>query len=267
MSYDKLVDSAQLDSDLEDVADAIRAKTGGTAQLAFPAGFVSGIGGLELWNWMGKESTKIATYAKTTVALADTAFNGWTPSTSAKVIKSGSAAGTFVADMANYEYLIRWRWRFDAAYIAGATLKNQVNRECAELWQVVTRRAGSLANIAAGTSPSNTCVTLYIAPLNVYYGGTDGTTLTYTHSISYGIYPSATAATFSSSTSDTPTVTVKCPAANARCSASYFATARAPDLDQANSKYSYYGEVYRIKRKSFMQEATESLYDIYNNGV
>lgn len=46
MAVDKLVDSAQLESDLTDVADAIRAKTGGTADLAFPADFVSEIGSI-----------------------------------------------------------------------------------------------------------------------------------------------------------------------------------------------------------------------------
>lgn len=46
MAYDKLVDSAQLNSDLEDVADAIRAKSGGSSQLAFPSGFVSEIGNI-----------------------------------------------------------------------------------------------------------------------------------------------------------------------------------------------------------------------------
>ena len=43
MSVDKLVDSSQLDSDLTSVANAIRAKSGGSSQLAFPAGFVSEI--------------------------------------------------------------------------------------------------------------------------------------------------------------------------------------------------------------------------------
>ena len=46
MSVDKLVDSAQLDSDLTSVANAIRAKTGGSSQLAFPSGFVSAISGI-----------------------------------------------------------------------------------------------------------------------------------------------------------------------------------------------------------------------------
>ena len=40
------VDSTQLDTDLTSVADAIRAKSGGSSQLAFPAGFVSEIGNI-----------------------------------------------------------------------------------------------------------------------------------------------------------------------------------------------------------------------------
>ena len=47
MAVDKLVDSAQLDSDLEDVADAIRAKSGGESPLAFPSGFISEIGSIQ----------------------------------------------------------------------------------------------------------------------------------------------------------------------------------------------------------------------------
>ena len=43
MSLDKLVDSSQLDTDLTSVANAIRTKGGTSAQLAFPAGFVSAI--------------------------------------------------------------------------------------------------------------------------------------------------------------------------------------------------------------------------------
>lgn len=46
MAVDKLVDSTQLDSDLTSVANAIRAKSGGSNQLAFPAGFVSEIGNI-----------------------------------------------------------------------------------------------------------------------------------------------------------------------------------------------------------------------------
>ena len=43
MALDKAVDSAQLNADLTAVADAIRAKGGTSAQLAFPDGFVSAV--------------------------------------------------------------------------------------------------------------------------------------------------------------------------------------------------------------------------------
>lgn len=46
MSVDKLVDSTQLNTDLTSVANAIRAKSGGSSQLAFPNGFVSEIGNI-----------------------------------------------------------------------------------------------------------------------------------------------------------------------------------------------------------------------------
>lgn len=46
MSVDKLVDSSQLDADLTSVANAIRTKGGTSAQLAFPAGFISAIGAI-----------------------------------------------------------------------------------------------------------------------------------------------------------------------------------------------------------------------------
>lgn len=43
MAVDKLVDSTQLDTDLTSVANAIRTKGGTSAQLAFPADFVSAV--------------------------------------------------------------------------------------------------------------------------------------------------------------------------------------------------------------------------------
>ena len=43
MAVDKLVDSTQLDADLTSVANAIRTKGGTSAQMAFPAGFVSAV--------------------------------------------------------------------------------------------------------------------------------------------------------------------------------------------------------------------------------
>lgn len=43
MAYDKIIDSAKLDADLTTVADAIRAKSGASAALAFPEGFIASV--------------------------------------------------------------------------------------------------------------------------------------------------------------------------------------------------------------------------------
>lgn len=47
MAYDRIIDSAALESNLTAVADAIRAKGGTNAALAFPDGFVRAIGMIE----------------------------------------------------------------------------------------------------------------------------------------------------------------------------------------------------------------------------
>lgn len=51
MAVDKLVDSAQLDADLASVANAIRAKGGTSAQLAFPNGFISAVEAIPTAQW------------------------------------------------------------------------------------------------------------------------------------------------------------------------------------------------------------------------
>lgn len=51
MAVDKLVDSAQLDADLTSVANAIRAKGGTSAQLAFPNDFVTAVEAIETAQW------------------------------------------------------------------------------------------------------------------------------------------------------------------------------------------------------------------------
>lgn len=47
MALDKLVDSSQLDSDLNDLANAILAKSNGRAPITFPAGFVTEVESIE----------------------------------------------------------------------------------------------------------------------------------------------------------------------------------------------------------------------------
>lgn len=67
MALDKLVDSTQLDADLASVAGAIRTKGGTSAQLQFPAGFVSAVEAIPTGGGggYGTCTTAEATLAKT----------------------------------------------------------------------------------------------------------------------------------------------------------------------------------------------------------
>ena len=79
MAVDKLVDSAQLDFDLTSVANAIRAKSGGSGQLAFPSGFVSEIGNIPSggnFTLIGQATLNLEEYTNTqTDETIDTGIN------------------------------------------------------------------------------------------------------------------------------------------------------------------------------------------------
>lgn len=197
--------------------------------------------------------------------LADTGFATWTPSTTASAIVTADNVTTFVANMVDYEYLIHWKCTFDAVYPSGTTLKAAPIREIADIWQVVLRRPNSINTIESESFVGNGCVTMSTTPLNVYYNSSG--VKSYTYSISYGIYPAAAAATFSSSTSNTPTVTVKRPSYNSRCSSTYFSTARAGDIDQDESMIKIRGELWMVPIGSTMRSLYESLIDLYNNPI
>ena len=220
-----------------------------------------------IYHWEGDElellNDNVYSVEKT---LKSTSFNGWTPSTTAKTIFSAqNAAETLAADMLNYDYILKWYFRFLAAYQSGATLKLQTNKQEIVLWQQITRRSGSLADINAGRQLSNVCLAHITAPLIFYYNSSGA--LTYSYTGSYGIYCAATAATFSNSTSDTPTVTIKSPAVSARCSNTYMSTARAAELDQDNSKFTLTGKLYRVKHGSDMFSAYKELVDYHVAGL
>ena len=223
--------------------------------------------GSYLWNWMGDKTEWIKTIYTTSFTLGSTTFPSWTPSTTAKAIKSSTTLTdeAFTADFTQYEYILRWRCQFTAAYNSGATKKVQVYKEIADIYQVVFQRPNTVANVEASNFNYNVCTTLYTSPLLVYYDSS-GVLKPY-FSIAYGIYPSATAAGISSTSSDTPTITPKTPAYNARCSTSYFATARAAELDTTNSIIKMKGDLYRIPKHSTLRTMYDDLIYLYNHSL
>ena len=80
MAYDKVVDSASLDSKLTQVADAIRTKGNTSADLQFPSGFISAVQairtGTELQIIVSVTSGATVTATKGSLSVSGTAVNG-----------------------------------------------------------------------------------------------------------------------------------------------------------------------------------------------
>lgn len=217
-------------------------------------------------DWMGIEPEFVKTVFDKSYVLADTDYATWTPSTTAAVIvASETLTEKYAADMATYEYLLRWRFEADIQHLEGQTLKAVPLREIQEIVQVLCKRPSSRANIEAGNFDGNTCLTGFTVPF-LSYRNTSGT-LTYTWSTSYGFYSAVVAATFSSGTSDTPNVTIKTPSISARCNSSYFATARGAYVDQDNTKMRLVGDLFRVKKGNFVRGCYSDVVDIYNNSI
>ncbi len=91
MALDKLVDSAQLDAGLASVAGAIRTKGGTSAQLQFPAGFVSAVEAIPTGGGGGAQTIATGTFTGDgsgnafipigkTMPECDFVFSLWVPS-------------------------------------------------------------------------------------------------------------------------------------------------------------------------------------------
>lgn len=215
-------------------------------------------------DWLGKNAELFKpNFYLNEFTLYDTAFNGWTPSTTAKDILATATAGTFSANLTDYEYYIVWKCGVDPVYTGTPTLKAHTLLTRAYEVQQIYKRPSNWANITADNFNGNVCGTMITQNFLRYYGSTTGT-VTYSWNVSYGFYYTLTASTFSSSTSDTPTVTVKTPKLSARCSTTYMSTGNARLVDQLASKCWIACDIYRIKRDGILRGVHNEQVDFIN---
>lgn len=224
---------------------------------------VATIVGTRAYNPFGDELTLLESYASESWLLKNTSYNGWAPSTTAKtIVSSATKSSTQVLDLDQYEYLIKWIVTANIAYASGTTKKGAPVKQITVLYQHIHRKPSSFSNLSDEIDNYNYCVTLFTAPLMDYYDTSGSHKVAWTGS--YGFYGAATAATFSSSTSLTPTLTVKRPAMTARCSTTYFTTTMAAAVDQNTSTMSCRGYLYRMKKGSFGRAAYDDVIEEYN---
>lgn len=218
------------------------------------------------YSFLGANMELVKTYPKETTLLSATDFNGWTPSTTAKVIKASTNLETLGINTANYDYCIVWRFNVTPVYGSSATNTARVVENAQVLYQFIFRRSSNLTNIMSGTNNGNATVSPFLYAVLDYFNGSG--THTWTTSASYGLYISSTAPTFSSSTSTTPNLTIKRPAMNARCSTTYMSTGNASAIDQANTKLELDCKLYRMKAGTCdLFNVFQNVFDLYRNGI
>lgn len=212
------------------------------------------------WSPYGNGAELITTYDMGTIKLSATGFNGWSPSATATSIKATTNLGTITSpSLDQYEYVLHTVFESNTQYASGTTLNAAVVRQIFDIVQTVYRKPSTRTNLASSTDNYNYCTTLFTAPFMEYYNTTPAITMAWTGS--YGIYCAATAATFSSSTSTSATITVRSPVFYARCNDSYFTTTMASAVDQANSSIKCKVEVYRVSKGG------SPMYNMFHNIV
>lgn len=233
--------------------------TGDITVNAIPEGYKDMSGDLA---WMGADTEYVDELYTQTITLADTNFASWTPSTTASAIQAMDSVATFVADMTAYDYIIRWTLEADIVYQEGATLKAATVKDVSQVYQYIFRRPSNRANLIAENFNYNACMTMASAYYADYYNSSGAEVMAYT--ASYGIYQTVQAATFSSTTAASPTVTVKRPILYARCNSTYWATARAAEVDQDESTVTLKADLFRIPSSGILRRMYETLADVYN---
>ena len=218
-------------------------------------------------SWLGQEAELVATFAKETTALSATSYNGWTPSTTAKTIKSGASLTAVAIDLEQYDYLLRWQFFCEPVYNGSETNTARMVKTAQEMYQGIFRRPNSLANIGTLTEAGNACQTINTPSLMEYWN--NNSSHTYTWSASYGIYAAATAATFASSTALQTNLTPKRPSISARCSTTYFSTGNAGKVTQASTYLYTQGWLYRIKKGKSLgyNQYTVNVCSLFNDGI
>ena len=219
------------------------------------------------FNWMGENPEFVKTVYSLDTTLDKTSFNGWTPSGTAKTIVATTTLTTKeTMNLSQYDYIILWISDCQVAYdntwspSAGSCM-----RQISMRTQAVLRRPQD-ATVPTGVfdygiSQEASIIVYY----NKYY--TNASTIYIRSSVYSPCYISAiTAFTLSSTTADSPQVTIKTPVLAARCNASYFSTGNAEKVDQANTSVKLVGDLYRVKKGTSHTAGTWGIIDnIYNN--
>ena len=199
------------------------------------------------WNYLGANATLVSNFSDFSVALKDTDFNTWTPSTTATLILDTATFGTISADMKNYDYIVRWTFWTDLKYNAGATMKVMPWKQRSIAMHQTYRSPRYYSDFTQETNTYNRIAGIDLSTAVMLYYASNGS-MSVQITGGYGFYATTQTPTLSSTTNDNITITLPRPKLYARCSTTYFATARAAEIDKTNSKLYLRCEVFRVDK-------------------
>ena len=209
--------------------------------------------------WLGADATLVHEITPITIALKDTDFNTWTPSTTAATVVasqtlSGSTQKYVATDLlldGGYDYLNVWNCKLPVVYTGSPTNKAKPLFSCCLLIQSMFRRYSLFTNLLDGNLNNNVTAQQTLATFERYYNSSSS--LAYTNAANYGFYFANVAPTISSTTAQSPTITLKTPTMSARCSTTYMSTENAALIDKDNTKLTYTCKVYRVRQDAYLQ--------------
>lgn len=218
-----------------------------------------GGGGGDTWAWYGTNAELLKSESDT-IALEDTDYATWTPSTSSSVIYTLPSSGNITTDFSTYDYTATLEFVFNPVYETGTTLQN-----------------AALKYVYAGKMDRT------FAP-NTYLQWEDGSGFTAQISDTCAYYRVTYVNSSGTNTVAQSNTSVYCnnlnvvnsgnsyfyvqPQVYAICSNSYFSTTMAAAIDQENSTFSYRYCIYRIpKNRGILRGVVDVAVNNYHNGI
>ena len=221
------------------------------------------ITGTHEYNAFGDRAELIQSYGPIDIAFEDTNFSDWTPSTTAGTILTQSDYATIQLDMANYEYMLKWKISTTFVPRSGAELVSMPILQCNTVPIFLFKRPNNSANIKNQVYNYN--ASLVGTQINVirYYNASGTNAITPT--TSNGVYSSTSSTVaYSSTASNTPTLTIRRPGIVVKCSSAYLSESSAAMLDLENTVIRFSAELYRTGKGGYGNSVYRTAVEFFN---
>lgn len=256
MAYDKLVDSTQLDADLTSVANAIRTKGGTSADLAFPADFVTAIGNISgggggalKMGVIRPDAELVKAWTDDVYAVADEGVTIPAYSTTAQTLIAAAnlnLSPSIELDTSVYDYFLLSRLLTTPVYSSAAGAKGKpIYCATAHCYEIVVIPKNYMQAGGKSYSTNSVANTTFSFSRMLYWS--TATALGCYTSNTYGAFQSNPTLSFNpSSSTGKGTPTINSPALNLRGNTGYFTSSVWGTLTDVRRQYII--EMYRVPR-------------------